>query len=297
MTRPDWENLPATVRDAVQERCGPVLKAETATSGIMPGLAAVLHTDSGAVFLKAISADHSGAVLHQRERWAGLRLPERVPAPLMLWNASLGGWHVMLWEYITDARHADLSPGSPDLPLLIDTLATLGAWLTPAPAGALPVQSNIEPLQAKAKHMLAKPPGELADRDMYERALDGFDVSALRGDTLVHYDLSAGNLLVAPGGMRVIDWSFAAKAAPWVEAAMLAPRLIQAGHTPAQADDLLSELRIWMAAPRHAVTALAALWTLFRVYKAAYGPEANRNDRARAADAGKTWLDHQLATR
>ncbi|WP_157251023.1 phosphotransferase [Nonomuraea typhae] len=296
MTRPQWEDLPAAVRDAVQEHSGPVVKAETAVGGIMPGMATILHTEPGdRFFLKAIEISDPGAILHQRERWAGLHLPEQVPAPWMVWNASFDGWHVALWDYVADAHHADLSPGSPDLPKIVDTVGRLGAWLTPPPAGARLVQSNIEPLQAKAKAMLAKPSGELADRDDYERALDGFDVAALRGNTLLHYDLSAGNLLITTKQVYVIDWAFAAQGASWIDAAMLAPRLIQAGHTPEQADTLLSGLVAWGAAPHRAVTGLAALWTLFRLYKAQHGPVEVRDDRARAAEAGKAWMGYWLS--
>ncbi|MFI6496428.1 phosphotransferase family protein [Nonomuraea typhae] len=296
MSRPQWEDLPASVRDAVQEHGGPVVKAETAAGGIMPGLATILHGEAGErFFLKAIEIGDHGAVLHQRERWAGLHLPEQVPAPWMVWNSSFDGWHVMLWDYIADARHADLSPGSPDLAKVVDTVGMLGAWLTPSPDGAMLVQTNIEPLLAKARHMLAKPSGELPDRDAYERALDGFDVAALRGNTLLHYDLSAGNLLITPKQVYVIDWAFAAKGASWIDAAMLAPRLIQAGHTPEQTDVLLSGLVAWGSAPRRAVTGLAALWTLFRIYKALHGPAGVRDDRARAAEAGKAWMDYWLS--
>lgn len=39
MTRLQWERLPESVRDAVREKCGTVGKAESATAGIMPGVA------------------------------------------------------------------------------------------------------------------------------------------------------------------------------------------------------------------------------------------------------------------
>ncbi|WP_281200070.1 hypothetical protein [Nonomuraea candida] len=40
---------------------------------------------------------------------------------------------------------------------------------------------------------------------------------------------------------------------------------------------------------------MAAAWTLFREYKARYGPEEVREARAGAARAGRAWLDYQRA--
>ncbi|MGP3963262.1 phosphotransferase family protein [Nonomuraea sp. 3N208] len=297
MTRPTWEELPDDVINAVQEQCGHVLKAENATAGIMPGVAARLDLeDSDRVFFKAIERTHEAARLHLRERWAGQSLPADVPAPRMLWSDTIGKWHVMVHQYVNDnAHHADLSPGSKDLPAVLDTMALLGALLTPCPNGAMPVSDNVDALMAKARHMLDKPSSELANRDLYEAAIDGFGLSALRGNTLLHYDLSAGNLLVTRGRVRVVDWSFAARGAAWLEAALFAPRLIEAGHTPEKTDELLSTLPHWHDAPRKAIAGLAAAWTLFRLYKAQHGPEQIRQAHARAADAGRSWLAYQQA--
>ncbi|MBB3724405.1 phosphotransferase [Nonomuraea dietziae] len=293
MTRLDWEDLPETVRAAVQDRCGAVVKAETATSGIMPGVAARLHTEHGSVFLKAVNADNTAAFLHIREQWASRALPAAVAAPRLLWSDLVEGWHVMGFEYLEHAREADLSPDSPDLHLLLATVADLGRALTPCPAGARGVAENIAPLQAKGKHLMDK--NALADdHGLYVAALDGLDLAAVEGDTFLHYDLSPSNLLVTPAGVRVIDWSFAACGAAWVEPVMLAPRLIEAGHTPAQTEDLLELVPAWRTAPPAAVTGLVALWTLFRLYKAQFGPELGRAFRARAADAGHSWLAFRL---
>jgi Ser/Thr protein kinase RdoA (MazF antagonist) len=195
----------------------------------------------------------------------------------MLWRGSADGWHLMLFEYV-DARRVDLAPGSPDLPAVLDTLDLLGRLLTPGPNGALPITYNTEALQAKARHLLDT--GRLADRELFEAALRGFSLDRLRGDTMLHYDLSAGNLLIAAGQVHVLDWSLAVRGAAWIDGALFAPRLVQAGHSPAQADLLLSRVPVWRAAPPDAVTALAALWAL---------------SRTRVAEAGRSWLLHRIS--
>lgn len=296
MSRTQWEDMPEKVRAEVEAHLGGVVKAETVEGGIMPGMACRLHLeDSPSVFLKAIQATHPGAMLHRREAWAARALPERAPAPRLLWRGDVGGWLWMAFEFVNDnARHADLSPGSPDLPAVLDTIAGLGDMLTPAPNGAVPVIDNIRPLQSKGRHLLDKPAGVLPDRGVFVAALERFDPGMVRGDTLLHYDLSAGNLLV---GRRtwVLDWSFACRGAAWVDAALFAPRLVDAGHTPEAVDGMLSRVPSWRSAPRDALAGLAALWTMFRLYKALYGPENVRDARARAAVAGRAWLDYLTA--
>ncbi|GAA2118786.1 phosphotransferase family protein [Actinomadura alba] len=294
MTKLHWEDLPDQARTAVEAHCGTVLKAESHAQGLMPGLAARLHTaDGDSVFLKGVHSDSPAAGLYARERNVNWVLPHTVPAPRMLWSAEAAGWALMLFEYLP-GDSADLTPGSPDLPEVLQTVAWLGDMLTPcewpdAPAVAL----NVEPLLDKAAALLRKPDGELPNGAMYAAAVDAFEPAALAGDTLLHYDLHAGNVRTVNGTMYVVDWSFAAVGATWVDAVMLAPRLIEAGHTPEQAEALLAELPAWKTAPSAAVTGLAALWTLFREYKARYGPPAVRADRARAAAAGRTWLHHR----
>jgi Ser/Thr protein kinase RdoA (MazF antagonist) len=294
MARPQWDDLPIVVRDAVQTECGLVLKAEAATDGLMPGAALRLHTeDGGRVFLKALPADSPAVRLYERERWAGEVLPSTVPAPRLLWSSDAGGWISLLFEYV-DGRAADLSPGSPDVPATLATVAQLGHLLTPSPAAVGPlVADNIDRLLVKGRHLLAKPPGVLPHRDLYAAALDGFDVADLAGDTLLHYDLHPGNLQITAEGVRVIDWGFAAAGVAWIDAFMLGPRLIEAGHSPSQVENLLAQVPSWEEAPASAVDGLLAAWTLFRVYKAMHGPDEGREFRARAAAAGRVWLAHR----
>ncbi|MEU8379546.1 phosphotransferase [Streptosporangium sp. NPDC048865] len=291
--RPQWDDLPGNVRHIVEQRIGRVLKAEPVTKGLMPGLATRLHIeDGGTVFLKAISTAGPAALLYARERQTGALLPPGLPAPRLLWSREVEGWIVLLHEYV-DGRDADLSPGSPDVPLVLDTLVVLNEALTPCPGDVPDVAANVAMLQAKAARLLALPAGELPHRAMYETALGNFDPDALCGDTLLHYDLHSGNFRIHDGRAYVIDWGFAARGAAWVDAVMLAPRFIEAGHTPERTETLLTRVPAWRSAPADAVTAIAALWTLFRLYKARFGPVEGRDFRARAAEAGRAWVRHR----
>ncbi|MEV4383916.1 phosphotransferase [Streptosporangium sp. NPDC049644] len=288
--KPQWDDLPSNVRATVERQVGHVLKAEPVTKGLMPGLTARLYTDDyRIVFLKAVPTAGPAATLYERERRVGAVLPPGLPTPRLRWSGEVDGWIVLLHEYV-DGRDADLSPGSPDVPLVLDTLVVLNEALTPCPGGLPEVAVNIAGLQAKAASLLS---GELPYRSMYETALGRFNPEALDGDTLLHYDLHPGNFRIDGGKTYVIDWAFAVRGAAWVDAVMLAPRLVEAGHTPEQTEALLARVPAWRSAPVDAVTGLAALWTMFRLYKARFGPEEGRDFRARAAEAGRAWVRHR----
>jgi hypothetical protein len=98
----------------------------------------------------------------------------------------------------------------------------------------------------------------------------------------------------ADGAVLAVDWAFACAGAPWIDPALLVPRLIEAGHSPGSAKRLVARLPAWRSAPASAVTALAALWTMFREYKALYGPGSARPFRAQAARAGYAWVSHRM---
>jgi hypothetical protein len=285
-----WESLPSSHVAAIEELTGPIVKAESATRGLMPGLAAVVHAANGRYFVKAVRSDSPAARLYEREMAANQALPSNVPAPQMRYSSSNGGWLVMAFDYL-DVRDADLSPGSPDLEGVLAFLATISAAATWD--AAPPVAVNVTALQDKADALLSKQPGGLP-WDLYRALIEGFDIATLAGNQLVHYDLHPGNLkTAADGDVMAVDWAFACTGAPWVDAVLLVPRLIDAGHSPVTAERLMSRLPAWRTAPAASVTALAALWTIFREYKALYGPEDARAFRRQAARAGRCWVEYR----
>jgi aminoglycoside phosphotransferase (APT) family kinase protein len=287
----EWESLPPARMAAIEELTGPVLKAESVRGGLMPGLAVVIHAANGRYFVKAAPADSPAAPLYKQEMAANAAMSAGVPAPRMRYSSGQGGWLVMVLDFL-DARDADLSPGSPDLDSVLSALSAISA--VPAWDTAPPVTAHLTALQDKAAALLEKRSGG-QPWDTYRAAIAGFDPGTVTGGRLVHYDLHPGNLKVtAEAKVAAVDWSFACAGAPWIDAAFLVPRLIEAGHSPAAAERLVSRLPSWRAAPGPAVTSLAALWTMFREYKASYGPMDARAFRARAAHAGRLWTEYRM---
>ena len=238
MGKLQWESLPPGRVAAIEDLTGPVLKAESVTGGLMPGLAAVLHAGNGRYFLKAVPASSPAASLYEREMSANAVLPTSVPAPRLQFHSDAEGWLVMVFDYLA-AKDADLSPGSPQLAGVLAAVGKIGT----VPAGdAVPVTQNVAALQDKAAALLGKHPGG-QPWDMYRAAIDGFNDNGLVGGSLVHYDLHPGNLKVTGrGDVLAVDWAFACTGASWIDAALLVPRLIEAGHCPTSAERLVAEM-------------------------------------------------------
>ncbi|MER6178551.1 hypothetical protein [Streptosporangium sp. NPDC001681] len=290
--RPQWEDLPRTVQKAIEERVGSVLKAEPAGTRPGAGVAVFLHTEDGSTFLKALPRNSHTELRYGRERRVSTvfcDLPPGLPVPQLLWSADLEGWLVLLYQDL-GGRPANLSPGSPDIPLFLNTVTILNRMLTPCPAmsEAPPIAENLALIHGQAELLLATM--DLSYRALFGAALKGVAPEALAGDTLLHYDLTPRNLRVVEGRAYATSWVLAARGAAWVEAAMLCPRLILAGHSASQAEALLGLVPAWRNAPKGPVTALAALWTLRRLHKARFGPYQERESSARSAAAGRDWL-------
>ncbi|GGT57498.1 hypothetical protein GCM10010271_71400 [Streptomyces kurssanovii] len=222
MPRIHWDDLPAPARDAIAERTGPVV------GGVNSGFAARVHTGSAVFFVKGMPADHSQMPAQRREAEINPYLPDASPS--LLWNVQEGGWDLLGFECIL-ARHADYSPGSPDLDLVAAALAELQAIICP-------------PLPS-VKEAAARWAGYL-----------GEEASILAGTTLLHTDLAPHNVLVTDRA-HLIDWAWPTRGAAWIDPAVLILRLMEAGHTAHAADQWARRFPSWASAPPTAVNAFS----------------------------------------
>ncbi|MFG2630034.1 phosphotransferase [Streptomyces sp. NPDC048473] len=300
--RPRWEGLPEEVRAEVQARLGsPVVEVSYPEGGFTPGLAVRLRcADRGEVFLKAADLALPMASHYRAEAVVGEHLPS-VIAPELWWSVESHGWIVNAFEAVLGGE-PDLRPGSADLPGVLDVVGSLERELTPCPA---PVGETGETLSLLAGHwerLAAAPAGpdawctarrarltEMDDRDLL--------VKAAAGDTLVHCDLRADNMLVDTERVRVLDWSWAARGAAWVDAAFFVPQLILAGHSPAGAEaELRARVPAWRAADPKALSMFAVAITGYWAWNQANGPGGALGAyRGRAAEAGRRWIDYRLS--
>ncbi|MFD4638864.1 hypothetical protein ACFWN2_16230 [Lentzea sp. NPDC058436] len=261
----EWHELPADVRRAVQDRAGLVRNAANASVGRNSAFAASLDTTDGQVFCKGGRTDSPQAVMHRNEAEVNPFLPEEL-APRLLWQVERDGWLLLGFEHVP-GRYADLSPGSPDLPLVAKTVGKISS-ITP-PVGRRVI----------ADHWRAALSNETAD---------GWAIRApqhMRGSTLVHSDLNPLNVLVADTA-RVVDWAWWRTGAAWIDPAFMVVRLVAEGHEPAQAEEWAAQFDGFRKAPGEAITAFAASLVCLWERKFAGTP---------ATEAARRWFEHRKA--
>jgi hypothetical protein len=246
VTRIPWDVLPLGARRAVEQRIGPIVRAETASAGVNSGIAATVRTADSVLFVKGVPTGHPQARTQQREADINPHLP--ASCPRLLFHVQAAGWDLIGYEHIV-GRHADYTPGSPDLPLVARALAELQNIRCPG--------TGLKRAEQRWA-LYAGPEG----------------VDQLAGDTLLHTDLAPHNVLVASRA-HLIDWAWPTRGAAWIDPAVLILRLMEAGHTASAADAWAREhIASWRTAPHAAVLA-------FSEANAATWDEIARNDPQR----------------
>ncbi|MGM1063117.1 aminoglycoside phosphotransferase family protein [Saccharothrix sp. Mg75] len=295
MPRQLWHDLPAGITTAIEDRFGAVTTTEPATTGVNSAFSATLHTGQGRVFCKATLTDAPTAWMHRTEAAANPHLPRTTPR--LLARIEHDGWLALVFEHV-QGRHADLSPHSPDLPLLARTLTDNVAALTPNPwADAVPMARRWA--ARPGWHALAATPDTL---DPWTRAhLDEFlaaEAAApdlLHGDTLLHADLNPHNLLIThqpTTRLHVIDWALACTGPAWADTAYTVVRLIATGHTPDDAETWAQQTPSWHTAAPSAITTYAITLTGLWHRRTRLRPTPTGHHLTTAAT---TWLHHRLA--
>ncbi|WP_155057462.1 aminoglycoside phosphotransferase [Streptomyces blattellae] len=219
--------LPADVLALIETRTGPVLKHETAVSGLNSEIAARIHTPETTVFVKGLREGHRRVWTQARE--ADVNPHVRGIAPALLWRIQAAGWDVLGFEDIP-GRHADYAPGSPDLPLVADVMSRLSTTQAP----------------------------DITLRTMSDRMKAHTDTPELfAGDTLCHTDWFPTNVLITGRIAVLVDWAWASRGAAWIDPALWVVWLIDSGHTPAQAEQWAARIPAWNTAPAESIDAFA----------------------------------------
>ncbi len=301
--RPSWDQLPAALREQMNARLGGIGSAATQPGGFTPGMAVRLRLGDGTrVFAKGIPASHVLAGKYRAEAVTCRQLPAAAPAPRLRWDDEIAGWVVLVFDDI-DGRHPDLSPGSADTGRVVAMTAALGTVLTPCPvASAPPASAELAGLVHGWKELAADPPPDLDPWTSHHLTrladLETGWLAAADGETLLHGDINASNLLITPDQKTwLVDWAQPVRGAAWIDIADLIPHLILAGHTPAQAEQALAAIPAWTATPPQAITSYAAAfagyWARTSRLPGPPGVPSLRAYQARAAQAAITWTIHR----
>ncbi|WP_412748909.1 aminoglycoside phosphotransferase family protein [Krasilnikovia sp. M28-CT-15] len=237
-----WADVPAHVRDAIEEILGsPVVAAESQPGGFSPGTADRVRTAAGgAAFVKAVSPalNERSTELARQEARISAALPVHAPVPRFVGSYDDGDWVALVLEDI-EGRHP-YTPWRPDeLAAAVRGLRLLATALTPSPMADLPMAADrLADNFAGWDRLAADPPPDLDPwaRDHLDelRAAARWALTTLDGDTLCHCDVRADNMLLRPEGtVVVVDWPWGCVGPDWLDTVLLAENVIVHGGDPA----------------------------------------------------------------
>ncbi|HLZ95253.1 MAG TPA: aminoglycoside phosphotransferase family protein [Candidatus Dormibacteraeota bacterium] len=233
--------MPEAVRNELEARLGsPVVEAITQPAGFSPGVAARLRLRDGSrAFVKAVSeeANPDSHHIYRQEARIAASLPASVPTPRFRWLYDHRGWVALCFDDV-GGRHPYEPWTEADLALVVAALRRLSAALTPSPIA----------VEATARHAFERTiNGWRAALDRGEDRLDPWASRHLvhlaelearaphvvGGETLLHFDTRADNILIAGEEVYVVDWPWARLGAAWVDWAAMAPSVaMQGGPEP-----------------------------------------------------------------
>ena len=233
--RLEWGEVAPSVRAAVEERLGSrVVEARNEAGGFSPGVAArCLLADGRRVFVKAVSPEQNPQAcrIHRREAEVASQLPEDLPVPRLLDVVDDGHWVVLVLEEVVDGRQPEEPWTHDQLAVVLPALQRFAERVTPTPAPGL---QTIADRYVTAFHGWRDIAAGDVDATSYGGAvqtsvdrladLEAGWVEAASGDTLLHTDLRADNLLLTPDGEVVlVDWPWACTGAGFVDLVLFLP--------------------------------------------------------------------------
>lgn len=308
--RLDWQTIPAPVRQAVEQQLGStVLTVVSQPSGFSPGVAARLGlADGRSVFVKAISPipnPHSPA-FHRSEARIVAALPAFAPVPRLLhtYEATETGWVVLVFEVI-EGYHPAQPWQTDEFNRVLTAIVTLSSTLTPSPLAAANVGTATEKFTSFCgwQQMYKDPSAYVNQLDEWSNRhlvalseLEQEAPAAVRGNSLLHFDLRADNLLLTPDRVWFVDWPHACVGAAWVDTMLFAPSVtMQGGPAP---EEILARHPAYASADPAAVTAaivsMAGFFTYASVKPPPPGLPTLRAFQAAQGAVARAWVAQRL---
>jgi hypothetical protein len=264
MTKTQWSDLPQEVQDAARQELGGVSGIEMISEGLNSDITLTAETGSGRVFIKGARLDAEGKILQLR-REISINPYVTHLSPEIRLQVEVDGWLVVGFDYV-EGRRADYSPNSPDIPLVLETLDALSE--TPCP--------DIKLLYSDRRH---------SNHARVE------DLRRFAGNSLMHTDLNPGNVRISDGRAYLLDWARPTRGAAWSDAASLVMCLMTCGHTPRDAEAIVSALPVWKTLEPGDLDAAAHYQSALRsdnMRKPIYDPWSNAS-----VEAARRWSDYR----
>ncbi len=308
--RLEWAAMPAGVRSAVEDALGsPVVTATSQLSGFSPGVAARLQlADGRRLFLKAIgpTPNPDSPKFHRREAQVVAALPTKAPVPRLLGSYDEGeaGW-IVLWFDDIEGYHPAQPWAAADLDRVMRALIDLSTLLTPSPLSHPFVADAADALRTEIcgwTNLVSETPFQVDELDPWSRrhlaalvALEAEAPAAVVGDTLLHFDLRADNILLTPEQVWIVDWPHVRVGAAWADTIFFAPSVTMQGGPPPE--QLLARHPASHGADQRAMTAVIAAVAGFFIHRslqpAPPGLPTLRAFQAAQGAVARDWLEER----
>ncbi|HEY4018715.1 MAG TPA: phosphotransferase [Pseudonocardiaceae bacterium] len=234
-----WAEVPERVRSALF--AVGVVDEVSQPGGFSPGLASRLRlADGRRVFAKAVGRDrnpHSPG-MHRREIEILGAMPADLPVPALLDSYDDGDWVALVIEDV-EGRSPAMPWRAEEFAMVLDALGTLSRALTPSPIAVAPIEQAHAELFGRWRAFAEDPvgverlPDWAADQLDLLVELESAAAEASRGETLLHADLRADNMLCTDQGVVFVDWPHACVGAAWIDLLALLPSVgMQGGPDP-----------------------------------------------------------------
>ncbi|GAB3207012.1 hypothetical protein SAMN02745673_04947 [Marinactinospora thermotolerans DSM 45154] len=253
------------IENLIRPHTGHITRTRVVTGGYGTATTFTVTAERGTWFVKA-TPNRPGGHLDAARREAAVGPFVTTVSPEIRFTVEDPDWFVVGFEHI-DARPADFTPGSPDLPLLVDVLDRLAAIPLPPVA-----------------------------HDWHETRWDRFateeERALFRGDDLVHADVHGRNVLIdGDGRSRLVDWEWPTRGAGLITLGSVAVQLVAAGHSAESAESWIGRCSAWQRADPDGLDAFARAGSRMMDWFANRHPEDTW--LSALADAASTWSHHR----
>ena len=248
--------------ELIRPHTGAIIGARATEAGHTSDVTAVVDGTAGRFFVKAVR-NRPGGRLESLAREGAINPFVQPISPRVLWRADNDDWVVLGFEFV-QGRHADITPGSPDLPHLVDVLNGIAALPLPEIAANWP--------ETRWDHHTGRP-------------------GLFRGDALLYTDVHPSNILIGDQAAWAVDWAWPTRGAAFIDPALLVLQLVVAGVPPGEAEGLASGCTAWCDTDPEAVDAFAVANT--RMYAAASARDPGASWLTAMATAASAWAAHR----
>ena len=301
-----WREVPGDVRAAVERSCGsPIVSAVTQRRGFSPGIAVRVTCASGARFFVkggTSTVNAYSAALHRQEADVLTALDPhiagRLPVARLRAAVEHDTWILLVLDDVR-GRHATIPWRDSDLRLVLAMLDEFATALTPSPI-PVPSVGQYHAATLSGWRTLAATNGHDC-LDAWTRShlealasLEQDWTSHAAGDTLLHTDARADNILFTGDGCVLVDWPHACRGAAGLDTVFLAPSVtMQGGPEPEELLALSATAsRMNPDRLRVLVCALAGYFTYNALRPPPPGLPSARPFQAAQGTVTRRWLRH-----